>query len=285
MSLRKLIALATVACAAVAFLAYAPAAETAPGDLADLGVTKSDGPEPVAVGGTVTYTIVVTNAGPQNATGVTLTDGLPNHTNFVSATSSSGSCGRRGNRVVCEIGNLAADATKANAVTVTIQVRTTRTGTITNTASVDGVEKDPVAVNDKAEASTTVSASAAVPTCRGVKVTLLGTPRADNLVGTAGPDVISGLGGGDSIFGRSGRDLICAGGGADRVNAGSAADRVFGARGTDRIHGRGGPDLLMGNARRDALFGNAGNDRLKGGAGRDRCRGGPGRDRLRSCER
>jgi uncharacterized repeat protein (TIGR01451 family) len=285
MSLRKLFTLAIAGCAAVALLAYAPAAEPAPGDVADLGVTKSDSPDPIAVNGTLTYTIQVTNLGPQNATGVTVTDSLPNHTTFLSATTSSGKCDRQGNRVVCDIGNLAADATKANAVTVTIQVRPTRAGTITNSVSVDSVEKDPVPANDKAEASTTVNAAAAVSTCRGVKATLTGTPRADNMVGTAGPDVISGLGGGDSIFGLSGRDLICAGGGADRVNGGAAADRVFGGGGPDRIHGRGGPDLLAGNARRDSLFGNAGNDRLKGGAGSDRCVGGPGRDRERSCER
>jgi uncharacterized repeat protein (TIGR01451 family) len=281
MSWRNLLVLATVGAAAAASLFSAPVAEPASGEMADLGVTKSDSPDPVTVGSTLTYTIQVTNAGPQNATGVTVTDALPSQTDFLSATASSGNCDHQGNRVVCTIGDLAA---KASPVTVTIQVRPTRTGTIANSVSVDGTEKDPVSGNDKAVASTTVIAAKAA-SCRGVAATLSGTPGADNLVGTPGRDVIAGLGGGDSIFGLAGGDLICAGGGADRVNAGAGRDRVFGGGGRDRLKGRGGPDLLAGNGRGDVLFGNAGNDRLKGGAGRDSCFGEAGRDVERSCER
>src|SRR2546428_238396 len=51
---------------------------------ADVGVTKSDSPDPVAVGWNVTYTIVVTNHGPSSATAVTLTDPLPAGVTFVS---------------------------------------------------------------------------------------------------------------------------------------------------------------------------------------------------------
>jgi len=266
-------------------LAYAPAGDTAPGDTADLGIVKSDSPDPVFVGATLTYTIQVTNLGPQGATGVTVTDELPNHVTFLSASASSGSCEQKGKRVTCDLGNLAADPTKANAVTVTIQVRPTKAETIANTASVDSVENDPIAVNDKATTSTRVVSPAQVPSCRGVAATVPGTPGPDRLVGTAGPDVIVGLRGTDVIIALSGRDLVCAGGGGDRVNAGPAADRVFGGSGGDRLRGRGGPDLLAGNAGADVLAGNAGNDRLRGGAGFDRCFGGAGFDRERGCER
>jgi uncharacterized repeat protein (TIGR01451 family) len=259
---------------------FAPGADTAPGDIADLGVSKSDSPDPVTVGSTLTYTIQVTNAGPQNATGVTVVDRLPSSVDFISATATAGNCAEQGNRVTCELGDLAA---KAAAVTVTIHVRPTKARAISNTVSVDSVENDPVAVNDKADATTTVKAAAAASVCRGVTATVTGTPRAERLVGTAGPDVIAGLGGGDVILGRSGRDLICSGGGADTVNAGTAADRVFGGAGNDVLRGRGGPDLLAGNPGRDVIFGNAGNDRLRGGAGSDRCVGGGGRDRERGC--
>jgi uncharacterized repeat protein (TIGR01451 family) len=266
-------------------LLYAPAANTAPGDVADLGISKADSPDPVSVGATLTYTIQVTNLGPQGATGITVIDALPSHADFMSASSSSGSCERQGKKVTCDIGNLAADPTRANVITVTIRVQPTKAGIITNSASVDSVENDPIGINDNAEISTTVTAPIPSSSCRGVTATMTGTPGPDRLVGTSGPDVIAALKGADVIAGSSGRDLICAGGGNDRVTAGPAADRVFGGGGADRLRGRGGPDLLAGNAGGDLLAGNAGSDRLRGGRGFDFCSGGPGIDRERGCER
>jgi uncharacterized repeat protein (TIGR01451 family) len=266
-------------------LVNAPAGNSAPGDISDLGITKSDSPDPVLLGAVLRYTIQVTNLGPQGATGVTVTDELPSQIKFVSASASSGSCEQKGKRVTCNLGNLAMDLTKANAATVTIQVRPTKAGTIANTASVDSVENDPIAANDKAATSTQVTAATQVVSCRGVTATVPGTAGPDRLVGTAGPDVIAGLGGADAIVGLSGRDLICAGRGNDRATAGSAADRVFGGAGADRIRGRGGPDLLAGNAGGDVIAGNAGSDRLRGGRGLDLCLGGAGLDRERGCER
>ena len=59
---------------------------------ADLEVTKSGSPDPVLVGDTLTYTVTVKNKGPSSATDVKLTDTLPNNVDFVSATSTQGSC-------------------------------------------------------------------------------------------------------------------------------------------------------------------------------------------------
>ncbi len=269
----------------VTTLLYVPAASTAPGDVADLEVIKADTPDPVLADAPLTYTIQVVNLGPQGATGVTVTDELPSQTSFVSASASAGSCERRGRRVTCDVGSLAADVTKANAVTVTIQVRTKKGGTIVNTVSVDSVENDPYPANDRASAPTLVTEPAQAFSCRGVAATVPGTPGPDRLVGSPGPDVIAARGGADTIVGLSGRDLICAGGGNDRVTAGSAADRVFGGSGVDRIRGRGGSDLLAGSGGPDVLSGNVGDDRLRGGRGFDRCYGGAGIDSERGCER
>jgi len=266
-------------------LLWAPSADTAPGDVADLSISKADSPDPVLVDTVLTYTIQVGNLGPQTATEVIVTDDLPSHVTFVSATASSGTCTHKGKQVTCHVGTIAADPTKANAITVTIQVRPTKAGTIVNTASVDSAENDLVAANDKAQASTLVTAPAPGASCRGTAATIVGTDGSDRLVGTAGRDVIVGLAGGDAIFGLAGRDLICAGRGGDRVTAGPAADRVFAGAGSDRVKGRGGPDLLAGNANADVLAGNAGDDRLRGGGGFDRCHGGAGFDRERGCER
>jgi len=267
----------------VVALLGAPAADTAPGDLADLGVSKVDDPDPVLVGSTLTYTVKVTNQGPQGATGIVIVDRLPRQVDFVSASASGGSCEQSGRRVTCQLGSLAADPSKS--LTATIQVRPRKAGTFDNTVSVDSLENDPISLNNTAEASTTVQAPPLVSSCRGVTATITGTRRADILVGTEGPDVIAGLEGDDVVFGLAGRDLICSGGGRDSVGAGTAADRVFGGVGADLLRGRRGPDLLAGNPGADFLAGNHGSDRLRGGQGLDRCRGGAGFDRERGCER
>ena len=109
---------------------------------ADLGVTKSDTPDPVTEGGNVTYTIVVTNFGPGEATNVTLTDTLDELVAFVSATPSQGTCSTTTGTVTCAIGSL------ANDVAEPMQ--------ITNQVSVSGTETDPVGSNDSATEQTTV---------------------------------------------------------------------------------------------------------------------------------
>ena len=260
---------------------------SAPGDVADLRVTKSDSPDPVTVDNVLTYTIEVANLGPQGATGVTLTDRLPGTVDFVSA---SAGCELQGRRVTCNLGALAASG-QASRETVTIRVRPQRPGTIRNTAEAESVEDDPQDANSSDTESTTVNAAGPPPpppglaTCRGVPATVRGTPRTDQLTGTPGPDVVVAFGGDDTIVTGAGRDLVCAGPGDDFVRAGTAADRVFGNSGLDLILGRGGPDLLKGNRGNDVIRGGRGSDRLRGGGGSDKCRGGPGLDSFHSCER
>ena len=271
---------------AVALLAASPAVP-APGDTANLRVTKSDSPDPVTVGSVLTYTIQVTNLGPQGATGTTVTDRLPSGVDFVSATATSGNCNRNGRNVTCNIGAIP-NATPGNTTpaTVTIKVRPRKAGTLSNTAEVDSVENDPVAANNSDTETTTVreqTTPAPALTCRGVTATVRGTAGPDTLSGTGRRDVFAALGGNDQIVALAGQDLVCTGRGSDFVNAGSAADRVFGGPGGDRLLGRGGPDLLRGNAGNDVLKGGVGSDRLRGGRGNDTCRGGPGADSFRSC--
>ncbi|NJN84120.1 MAG: DUF11 domain-containing protein [Caldilineaceae bacterium] len=45
--------------------------------VADLGVDKNSEPKPHVPGQAITYTIVVTNAGPSSVDAITLTDNLP----------------------------------------------------------------------------------------------------------------------------------------------------------------------------------------------------------------
>jgi len=278
-----LLSIAPIAALLIAGFA-ANAGSAAPSDSANLKITKTDSPDPVRVGANLTYTISVENLGPSPASGVTVTDNLPKSVHLVSTAGPSAACTAQGGKVTCVVGAL--NPTGVNyggaPVTATIVVAPESAGTIRNTATVKGDQKDSNANNNKATATTRVLGS---PSCRGVTATISGTPGDDLLVGTSGPDVIAALGGNDRIVSRAGRDLVCAGSGGDFVSAGTAADRSFGGAGPDRLLGRGGPDLLKGSGGNDVLKGGRGSDRLRGGGGFDRCRGGAGLDSIRGCER
>jgi uncharacterized repeat protein (TIGR01451 family) len=57
---------------------------------ADLSVALTASPNPVIAGNQLKYTVVVTNKGPDNATGVTLSDLLPTGSTYVSSTTTQG---------------------------------------------------------------------------------------------------------------------------------------------------------------------------------------------------
>jgi uncharacterized repeat protein (TIGR01451 family) len=279
----RLAALCGLGLAGLAALLFSAAGAAAPAGSTDLRITKTDSPDPVHVGSTLTYTITVENRGPLTASGVTVADSLPKGVDLVSAAAPSGQCGQQARKITCDLGTVGFPAINYGGnPTVTIAVTPRQAGMITNTATVKARQKDPVPANNSATATTRVLA---VATCHGVPATITGTPGNDVLTGTGGPDVIVALGGNDTIHSLGGRDLICAGAGNDYVAAGSAADRVFGGAGRDRLLGRGGPDVLKGNAGNDFLKGGRGADRLRGGSGFDRCAGGPGADSIRGCER
>jgi uncharacterized repeat protein (TIGR01451 family) len=119
--------------------------------MADLMITKSDSPDPATVGSTLTYTLTATNNGPNDATGVMLTDTLPTGVSFVSVTPSQGTCTKL-DAVTCSLGTLASGAN----ATVSLVVTPTTAGSITNTASVSGNETDPNTANNTATQSTAI---------------------------------------------------------------------------------------------------------------------------------
>jgi uncharacterized repeat protein (TIGR01451 family) len=245
----------------------------------DLAVTKTDSPDPITVGNNLTYTIRVANQGANDASSVVVTDTLPSSDlDFVSATASSGTCNKSGNTISCDLGQVNAGTT----ATATIVVKTKKTGTVSNTASVASPD-DTNAANNQATATTTVTARSKKQKASCATPTISGTAGNDVLVGTTAGDVIRGFAGDDQIFGGGGRDLICADLGADFVVGGAGGDTVIGGAGFDRLIGGLGPDLLKGKKGRDKLRGQAGGDTLNGGSGRDSCKGGAGRDVLRRC--
>jgi uncharacterized repeat protein (TIGR01451 family) len=123
----------------------APAAST------DLAVTKSASTDTVFPGAILTYTLTVRNGGPSTATGVVLTDTLPEGAVFMRASPSQGTC-ERGTTVTCTLGTLANGATAR----VTLDVRATRPGPMTNTADVRGVQADGTSANNSASVTTAV---------------------------------------------------------------------------------------------------------------------------------
>jgi uncharacterized repeat protein (TIGR01451 family) len=259
----------------------APTASAQAVDPADLSVSITDSPDPVATGAALTYTVRVRNAGPDPATGTTLTDSIPSGVTFVSATPSAGDCDRSGRKITCDFGTLASSAER----TVTIRTTVTRkSGEMTNSASVSSEVTDPNPNNNLDTELTKISNPEPVK-CGGRTVTIFGTLGPDTVFGTAGDDVILADDGDDLVFGFRGRDVICGGTGSDVVRSGGGNDLVLAGRGSDFAFGRRGDDDLRGNRGRDRLRGGAGDDLLAGGRGFDRCRGGGGRDHERNCER
>jgi uncharacterized repeat protein (TIGR01451 family) len=115
---------------------------------ADLSVTKT-APARAKAGEPLIYTVTVTNTGPGSATGVVVTDDLPDTVTFQSA---DPGCSETGGVVTCNVGTLANGQT----ATVTITVVPTVRGTLVNTASVDSPGSDPDPTDDSASATTEV---------------------------------------------------------------------------------------------------------------------------------
>jgi uncharacterized repeat protein (TIGR01451 family) len=119
---------------------------------ADLSVTGSVSSDVVILNGTLTYMLDVENRGPATSTAATLTDTLPAGATLVSATQSGGfgTCG--GTSVVtCQWPSLSGVAR------VTIVVRATTPGTMTNTAVVSGTATDPDNSNNMVTFTTRVN--------------------------------------------------------------------------------------------------------------------------------
>jgi uncharacterized repeat protein (TIGR01451 family) len=120
--------------------------------LADLAVTQQDSADPVAVGGSLTYSFVVTNNGPDTASGTQLIDALPPLATFVPAGSTVG-CVETSGVVNCTLGDLASGASVGVSLTVTPGAA----GTIANVAQVFSATPDPNLANNQAVEQTTVT--------------------------------------------------------------------------------------------------------------------------------
>src|SRR4030095_6052369 len=121
--------------------------------LADLSIHESDTPNPVPTSQKVTSLLHVANAGPSNASSVSVTDTLPPGTTFVSAGGNGWSCANATGTVTCTRPTLP----PGDAPPITLSVTAPPTGgTITNHSSVDGSELDIDMSDNQASRTTTV---------------------------------------------------------------------------------------------------------------------------------
>jgi uncharacterized repeat protein (TIGR01451 family) len=134
------------------------------GSNADMAVTDADSPDPVAAGGSITYTQVVTNNGPSAADNATVVSPVPANTTFVSMTPPSGwSCltpgvGNTGS-VVCTNANMPGSTSGTFAMVVKVNTGVANGTVISDTVSVSSSATDPVSGNNSATTTTIVGTS------------------------------------------------------------------------------------------------------------------------------
>jgi uncharacterized repeat protein (TIGR01451 family) len=123
---------------------------------ADLNIAKTAAPNPAQCVQEVTYTITISNNGPDPAENVEATDPLPVGLQLVSISSSQGSCDP--DTVSCALGTL------DPGVSATIEVTVTpfTDGDITNTATVTSTTVDPNSANNGAMEILSVQGEACV---------------------------------------------------------------------------------------------------------------------------
>ncbi|HJU40272.1 MAG TPA: hypothetical protein VJ724_11915, partial [Tahibacter sp.] len=132
------------------------------GPQADLAITKTDGVATATPGGTTTYTIVASNAGPSSITGASVADTFPAALTctWTCAGSSGGTCTASGSGNIADSAALPVGASAT--YTAACTVSGSATGTLANTATVASAVTDPNPANNSATDTDTILVPAAV---------------------------------------------------------------------------------------------------------------------------
>jgi uncharacterized repeat protein (TIGR01451 family) len=150
------------------------------GERVDLHLTKAVSPSSVQAGQTATYTLVVTNDGPSDATGVTISDPLHQGLTFVSANPSQGSCSEASGTVTCQLGTVPSGGSAQVEIVVRADSSAASTS-LDNTATV--TSNEPEARTDDNTAGSVLGVTAAPPTptpaSKGPKLSLTKTTKVD----------------------------------------------------------------------------------------------------------
>ena len=126
--------------------------ELVDGNQADIAITVVDASDPVLVGDLITYTLTISNAGPDSAQNIILTDNLPLGVSFLSAVPTQGSCYQAGGVVSCNLGNLPNEGNAQVKLTVNGDVP----GLVTNSMDITADTPDPDLLNNTTNIQTTI---------------------------------------------------------------------------------------------------------------------------------
>ena len=126
---------------------------------ADLSLAKT-GPADLHAGQQINWRLDVSNTGPSDAQGATVTDTLPAGIAGASGTGPGGACSLDNSVMTCALGAVAAGSTAT--VTVTATVGTDISDTLHNSATVTSSTTDPNIANNTASSDTVVTRSADV---------------------------------------------------------------------------------------------------------------------------
>jgi uncharacterized repeat protein (TIGR01451 family) len=130
--------------------------------LSDLSVTAT-GTASAQVGAAVTYTVAVSNGGPNPAMAAHLNYTLPSGITPGTVNSTKGTCSTAAAVITCDLGDLA----KSDSATVTINGTAATAGAQASTATVSSGSTEAATNNDTATATTTVTAPPPPPSSGG----------------------------------------------------------------------------------------------------------------------
>jgi uncharacterized repeat protein (TIGR01451 family) len=126
---------------------------------ADLALTKTDDADPIESGDTFTYSLLVTNNGPQEAKDVVVEDSLPAGPTLLST---SGCAEDPIGVPTCTLGTIAAGA--SSGYTISVSTAPDAVATVRNQATVSSISvNDPDSANNVASEDTTINAPSAPP--------------------------------------------------------------------------------------------------------------------------
>src|SRR5205823_270274 len=110
---------------------------------ADLSIAKSNTPDPVTAGQSLTYTIVVTNNGPSDAQNVQVTDALPSQLTGATYCDTTGCTPSAPWTGSDSLGTIVAGGSRTITIQATIKANTPDGSSFDNTASVSSPTTDP----------------------------------------------------------------------------------------------------------------------------------------------
>ncbi|MDN5803832.1 MAG: hypothetical protein L0H26_04465, partial [Microlunatus sp.] len=129
-------------------------------EIADLAITKASAPTSQAAGGQVTYTLTVTNNGPNTGTNLVATDTLPSGATYVRSNPPSGTtCSVSRQTVTCRTESLAVGSTLAIPIVADLDP-TAAVASLVDQASITADTADDVTSNNTATATTAITRNA-----------------------------------------------------------------------------------------------------------------------------